>query len=203
MHIVDFIKTDSAELAEMVPWLATINSEAVVAKLVAKASEGFKLQNGSAIHETAVIEQGAIIKPPVYIGPRCFIASGAYLRGGVWLEQDVIIGPYCEIKSSYIFKYSKTAHLNFVGDSVVGIDVNIEAGAIIANYRNEREEKAIWFRYKGEIIKTGVDKSGAIIGDHTRIGANAVVAPGAALLSSSVVKRLELLDQANGAEVEQ
>jgi UDP-N-acetylglucosamine diphosphorylase / glucose-1-phosphate thymidylyltransferase / UDP-N-acetylgalactosamine diphosphorylase / glucosamine-1-phosphate N-acetyltransferase / galactosamine-1-phosphate N-acetyltransferase len=196
MIIIDFIKTDHAELGGRVPWEATAQSESIVAKLVANAGRGFTLKDGNAIHESAIIEQGAIIKSPAYIGPRCFIAAGAYLRGGVWLEQDVIIGPACEIKSSYIFRGSKTAHLSFVGDSVIGIDVNIEAGAMIANYRNERADKAIWFRYKNKIHKTGVYKFGAVVGDHTRIGANAVIAPGAALTPGTIVKRLQLLDQA-------
>lgn len=196
MIIADFIKTDYSDLGALVPWAATSDSESIVAKLVMSAGAGFIFKDGNAIHETATIELGAIIKSPTYIGPRCFIAAGAYLRGGVWLEQDVIIGPVCEIKSTYIFRNSKIAHLSFIGDSVIGIDVNIEAGAMIANYRNERLDKSIWFRHKNEIVKTGVDKFGAIVGDHTRIGANAVVAPGAVLTQGTVVKRLQLLDQA-------
>lgn len=36
---------------------------------------------------------------------------------------------------------SKLAHVNFVGGSILGADVNLEAGAIITNRRNELDEK--------------------------------------------------------------
>src|SRR5262249_52480085 len=103
-------------------------------------------------------------------------------------------GPYCEIKSSFIHGGSKAAHLNFVGDSVIGHDVNIEAGAILANYRNERPDKQIYVRIGQSIHATGVEKFGSILGDGTRVGANAVLAPGTVLGPNSIVKRLELID---------
>jgi UDP-N-acetylglucosamine diphosphorylase / glucose-1-phosphate thymidylyltransferase / UDP-N-acetylgalactosamine diphosphorylase / glucosamine-1-phosphate N-acetyltransferase / galactosamine-1-phosphate N-acetyltransferase len=43
------------------------------------------------------------------------------------------MGPGCELKSSFVFRGSKLAHFNFVGDSVIGSDVNLEAEAIVAN----------------------------------------------------------------------
>jgi acetyltransferase-like isoleucine patch superfamily enzyme len=56
----------------------------------------------------------------------------------------------------------------------------------------------ISFFHKGTRLETGVEKFGALVGDRTRIGANAVVAPGAILAPAMVVKRLSLIDQAVG-----
>ena len=42
--------------------------------------------------------------------------------------------------------------------------------------------------------RTGCDKFGALLGDHCRIGANAVLAPGAILAPASVVGRAQLFD---------
>jgi hypothetical protein len=42
---------------------------------------------------------------------------------------------------------------------------------------------------------TGVQKFGALIGDHGRLGANAVAAPGTLLPPATVVRRLQLIDQ--------
>ncbi len=89
-----------------------------------------------------------------------------------------------------MFSGSKLAHLNFVGDSIIGPGVNIEAGAIIANYRNELADKTIRIVYEGKIIDTGVTKFGSLIGDNSRIGANAVIAPGALITPGSMVGRL-------------
>lgn len=127
-------------------------------------------RNDAAIHRTAHIEDGAAIKGPALIGPGCFIASSALLRGGCWLERDCIIGPSCELKTSFVFAGGKLAHLNFVGDSVIGAGVNIEAGAMITNYRNESTDKRIRIRIGENVIETGVEKFGALVGDGAKIG---------------------------------
>jgi len=123
------------------------------------------------------------------------VASNAYLRGGVFLDDECIVGPGCELKSTFMFRGSKLAHLSFVGDSIIGSGVNIEAGAIVANYRNEMDDKRILILREGKIIDTGVEKFGALIGDDARIGANAVIAPGALIEPGFRLARLEKVDQ--------
>jgi UDP-N-acetylglucosamine diphosphorylase / glucose-1-phosphate thymidylyltransferase / UDP-N-acetylgalactosamine diphosphorylase / glucosamine-1-phosphate N-acetyltransferase / galactosamine-1-phosphate N-acetyltransferase len=196
MKISDFVENAPQQLAGLAPWTATQNAPEIIRSFFASAGSDFTIIDNIAIHKTSVIESGAIIKGSVFIGPGCLVAAGAYLRGGVWLQADDIVGPHCELKTTFMFGNSKTAHLNFVGDSILGQNVNVEAGAIIANYRNEKPEKAIWFQYRGKRIETGVEKFGAVIGDNVRIGANAVIAPGAAIEQSTIVRRLELIDQA-------
>ena len=128
-------------------------------------------------------------------GAGCFVASTAYLRGGVFLDRGVTIGPACEVKSTIVLDSSRLAHLCFVGDSVVGSDVNLEAGVVVANHVNERPDQKIAIHIGGESIPTGVLKFGALIGDHSRIGANAVLSPGTVLPPHTVVARLGLIDQ--------
>ncbi|MBL4601013.1 MAG: LpxA family transferase [Rhizobiaceae bacterium] len=144
---------------------------------------------------TAHVEAGAIIKGPAIMGPNCFVAATAYLRDGVYLAEDCIVGPSCELKTTIMFPRSKVAHLSFVGDSLIGAGVNIEAGAIIANYRNELENKRILIQADNHIIDTGTDKFGSLIGDDARIGANAVIAPGSLISAGQIVPRLGLIDQ--------
>lgn len=124
-----------------------------------------------------------------------FVAAGAYLRGGVYLGRQCIAGPSCELKSTFMLDGSKLAHFNFVGDSVIGERVNIEAGAIIANYRNELDGANIRIRHGDAVIETGVNKFGALVGDGCKIGANAVIAPGALLRPDTRIPRLGLVDQ--------
>ncbi len=154
------------------------------------------LKQGEAwIHPSARIESGVTLKGPMIIGPDCFIGAHAYLRGGVFLEEKVSIGPGCEIKSSILFTGTAAAHFNFVGDSVVGSNVNFEAGSITANHYNERENKRIFVTYGGIREDTGVTKFGALIGDGSSIGANAVLSPGTILAPGTIVGRLELVQQ--------
>jgi acetyltransferase-like isoleucine patch superfamily enzyme len=85
--------------------------------------------------------------------------------------------------------------LNFVGDSIIGSDVNLEAGAVVANHFNERPKQEIVLHVGGRSIRTGVVKFGALIGDHSRVGANAVLSPGTVLPPKAVVGRLTLVNQ--------
>jgi len=90
---------------------------------------------------------------------------------------------------------SALAHFNFVGDSLIGSYVNMEAGSIIANHYNERLDKTLYVMLNKKKTKIEVTKFGALVGDHSKIGANAVLSPGTILLPESVVKRLELVEQ--------
>jgi NDP-sugar pyrophosphorylase family protein len=181
------------------PWRITEGAEAAIAAAIPGLGSDYRITDNVAVHRTATVEAGAIVKGPAILGARCFVAASAYLRGGVFLDEDCIIGPGAELKTSFMFAGSKLAHFNFVGDSILGSGVNLEAGSIVANYRNELEDKAIRIRFEGGVIETGVRKFGALLGDGTRIGANAVIAPGAILAPGSRLARMALLDQHPGA----
>lgn len=177
------------------PWEITTKVQDIISQIITTLDPDFIIRDQIAIHKDSVVEQGVILKAPVIISKGCFIGAHAYLRGGVFLAENVSIGPGCEVKSSFIFSGSALAHFNFVGDSIIGSQVNMEAGAIIANHFNEREDKRIWAKINHEIIDTKVTKFGALIGDNSRIGANAVTTPGTILPPNSVVGRLELVNQ--------
>lgn len=177
------------------PWDVTGQAEMLVSRARRQLGKEYSMRGEFAVHQSATIETNAILKGPGIIGPQCFVASGAYLRGGTYLAENCTIGPNSELKSCFMFSGSKVAHLSFVGDSILGVGVNIEAGAIVANYRNELSDPTVRIAYKGGVIDTGVTKFGALIGDYTRIGANAVIAPGALLEPGSRVGRLQMIDQ--------
>ena len=182
--------------AGALPWTVTRQAEALVRAALTGLGADYRVSGEVAVHRSALVEAGAVLKGAVIIGPGCLVAAGAYLRGGCWLAEGCIVGPGAELKTSFLFAGSRLAHLNFVGDSILGAGVNVEAGAVIANHRNEHADKAIVIRLGDEVIETGVEKFGALVGDGVRIGANAVVAPGALLAPGVTVGRLELVDQA-------
>ena len=181
------------------PWRVVQRAEALVSAAFEGLTSDYRILDGIATHRSAIAEPGAVVKGRAIIGPGCLVAATAYLRGGVFMDEDCIVGPGAELKSTFMFKGSKLAHFNFVGDSILGAAVNLEAGSIIANYRNEREDRAIRFAVGGKVIETGVEKFGALLGDGTRLGANAVIAPGAVLPKDSRVGRMTLVDQYPGA----
>lgn len=192
----DYIsESNSHYLKDISPWEITNNAVGVIESLLNDLTDDFVIKDGIAIHRSATVEVGAILKPPVIIHSNCFIGSHAYLRSGVLLMSGVTIGPSVEIKSSIIFQNSSAAHFNFVGDSIIGENVNIEAGAIIANYHNDREDKTISVRIGDQLAPIPVKKFGALIGDGARIGANAVTNPGTIIKRKEVVGRLVHVNQ--------
>jgi UDP-N-acetylglucosamine diphosphorylase / glucose-1-phosphate thymidylyltransferase / UDP-N-acetylgalactosamine diphosphorylase / glucosamine-1-phosphate N-acetyltransferase / galactosamine-1-phosphate N-acetyltransferase len=197
IRIADYVASDFICGLELPPWDACSRAATIVEARFADLSASYKfIDERIAVHVTAVIEQGAILKAPCIVGEDCFVASYAYIRDGVWLDSRVAVGPSAEIKSSFICDGSRIAHLNFVGNSIIGRNVNIEAGAILANFRNERDGGEVICFDGQKSIRTGQDKFGALVGDGCRIGANAVLAPGTILARGTVVERLSLVDQA-------
>lgn len=184
-----------AHLVNQPPWLITQNLSSVLYELISALDSSFSVQEGIAIHASARVESGAVLKPPLILAANCFIGAHSYLRGGVFVADSVTIGPGCEIKSSVIATSTTIAHFNFIGDSLIGSHVNIEAGAVIANHHNDREDKRIIIYYEGQKIDTGAEKFGALVGDQSKIGANAVLSPGTVLQPGSIVPRLALIDQ--------
>ncbi|BBK37945.1 hypothetical protein STAQ_30230 [Allostella sp. ATCC 35155] len=194
-HIAEFELSPFLPQIDDPPWNLTLALPDLLERLLPGLTPGFSVRDGVAIHRDAIIEAGAVVKGPAIICGGCFVAAGAYLRGGVFLDDGCTIGPGCEVKSSILFAATRLAHLNFVGDSILGSDVNCEAGAVIANFRNERGDRRIRIRHGDTVIDTGTERFGALVGDGARIGANAVIAPGAILAPGTVVGRLALVDQ--------
>jgi bifunctional N-acetylglucosamine-1-phosphate-uridyltransferase/glucosamine-1-phosphate-acetyltransferase GlmU-like protein len=177
------------------PWELTQNIDRIIFDRISLLDGDFIVNNGIAIHKTAVIEANVTLKSPMIIGKSCFIGANSYLRNGVFLIDNVRIGTGCEIKTSIICSGSAIAHFNFIGDSIIGCRVNFEAGSITANHYNEREDKTITVVHNSQKINTHATKFGSLVGDDSKIGANAVLSPGTLLLPKSIVKRLELIDQ--------
>lgn len=198
MNINDFIARFNAIFAELnnhTAWNITNNLANIVHQYIQQLGSDYTINDGIAIHNTATIEQNVVLKPPIIISEGCYIGANAYLRGPILLDKNVKIGAGCEIKQSIIFSETAIAHFNYVGNSIIGSNVNFEAGSVAANHFNERKNKKISVLYNGNVIQTNVEKFGSLVGDDSKIGANAVLSPGTVLSKNSIVRRLELVEQ--------
>jgi UDP-N-acetylglucosamine diphosphorylase / glucose-1-phosphate thymidylyltransferase / UDP-N-acetylgalactosamine diphosphorylase / glucosamine-1-phosphate N-acetyltransferase / galactosamine-1-phosphate N-acetyltransferase len=182
-------------LAGKAPWDIVSAIDGIIKKHIESLGDDYTISNGIAIHKTAVVEAHAVMKPPLIISEKCFVAAHAYMRGGVFIGPRSVIGPGCELKSCIILNDSAMAHFNFAGDSIVGSHVNMEAGSLIANHYNEREDKTIHVLIQGQRRIIPSVKFGALVGDRARMGANSVLSPGTMLEKGAVVKRLQLIEQ--------
>ena len=126
--------------------------------------------------EGTIVEPGVYIRGPAWIGKNCEIRHGAYIRENVIAGDGCVLGNSCEFKNCVLLSGAHVSHFSYVGDSVVGRDVNLGAGVILSNYRLDGQ--TIRVRVSGQLVETGLRKFGAMVGDRASIGCNAVVNPG-------------------------
>ncbi|MEO7560027.1 MAG: bifunctional UDP-N-acetylglucosamine diphosphorylase/glucosamine-1-phosphate N-acetyltransferase GlmU [Nitrosospira sp.] len=95
-----------------------------------------KVAAGAAIAPFSFIESAEI-------GKNCRIGPYARIRPGTRLASEVHIGNFVEVKNSTIAAGSKANHLSYIGDAVVGKNVNIGAGTITCNYDGANKYQTI------------------------------------------------------------
>jgi len=93
------------------------------------------------IGRDTVIEPFTYIHGEVRIGRNCRIGPFAYLRNGTVLENGVVLGVYTEVKNSTLAEGVRARHHSYIGDAVVGRNVNVGAGSITANFDGEKVNK--------------------------------------------------------------
>jgi NDP-sugar pyrophosphorylase family protein len=164
------------------PWEALSNISDYLASITGNVKEsqypGVYFVNPESIYidEECVIEAGAFIQGPCFIGRGTAVRHGAYIRGNVVTGEYCVIGHTTEVKGSILLDKAHAAHFNYVGDSILGNNTNLGAGAKIANLRLDGKE--IYIQVEDERVGTGMRKLGVILGDGSQIGCNAVTNPG-------------------------
>ncbi len=133
----------------------------------------------------SVVEPGALIKGPAVFGRDCEIRQGAYVRGTCWVGDGCVVGHTTEIKGSIFLHGAKAGHFAYVGDSILGRDVNLGAGTKLANLK--MIPGTITISDGRDRHDTGRRKIGAILGDRTETGCNAVTSPGTLMGPRSIV----------------
>ncbi len=123
-----------------------------------------------------LIEPGAMIKAPAIIGDYSEIRQGAYLRGHCLVGERCVVGHTTEMKHSILLNDAKAGHFAYLGDTILGNNVNLGAGTKCANLRFFSGNVQICA--EGETVDTGLRKFGAILGDQVQTGCNAVISPG-------------------------
>src|SRR6059058_956013 len=168
-------------LKQIVSYLQFRLKPAVLGDLMGKPF----ISNRVFIGRGTVVEQGAVLKGPAWIGENCKIRSGCYVRENVIVGNGVVMGNSCEFKNCILFNGAQVPHFNYVGDSILGHRAHLGAGVKISNVKLMPENVTV--EKDGVPFDTGLRKFGALLGDHTDIGCNAVLNPGTIVGRGSII----------------
>jgi NDP-sugar pyrophosphorylase family protein len=102
-----------------------------------------------------------------------------------------VVGHATELKNAVFLPGAQAGHFAYVGDSILGNNVNLGAGTKLANVKLQRSN--VMVKVAGETYDTGLRKLGAIFGDHVQTGCNAVSNPGTLLGPGCMAYALSLL----------
>lgn len=130
-----------------------------------------RIGQGSHIHPHVTIDG------PVIIGDNVSVRPGAQIRNHAYIGSNCVIGHGADIKRSICLNGAKMQDGTFVGDSVLGVGARVGSGSILAN-RKFNQANIKYATTAGEVLDSGLDFFGAILGRYVRLGANSVLSPG-------------------------
>ncbi len=132
---------------------------------------------------TTTIDALAIVRGCVWIGEGCFIGR-ALVRDSI-IEAGAVIGNGCEVARSILLKGAKVFHNSVVLDSVLGTDVQVGGGTLLAN--SNLNDSSVHVAWDEQRVDTGLMKLGPMIGDGCKLGMGCLIYPGALLGKQSIV----------------
>ena len=95
-----------------------------------------KILNGAEIYSFSHLED-------CKLGKSTSIGPYARIRPGTQINDQTKVGNFVEVKNSIIDTNSKINHLSYVGDSIIGKNVNVGAGTITCNYDGRAKYKTV------------------------------------------------------------
>lgn len=144
-----------------------------------------EIEGNVRIGANARISSGVVLKGPIAIGAGSFIGHSCLIRPYTAIGENVVIGQGAELKNSVIFDNSEIGRLSFIGDSVIGSDVEIGAGCMTINNRIGRG--ALTARIGKREIDSGLKKLGAFIQAGATIGASNIFAAGSVIQAGASI----------------
>src|SRR3989304_1664172 len=136
--------------------------------------EGCKIINSS-VGDGSVIKSHSVIESS-QVGQNVSIGPFARLRPESVIEDTAKVGNFVEIKKSRLGRGTKANHLSYIGDAIIGKDVNIGAGTITCNYDGIKKHQTII-------------EDGAFIGSDTQLVAPVKVGKNAYIGSGSTITK--------------
>ncbi|MAG15470.1 glucose-1-phosphate thymidylyltransferase [Candidatus Woesearchaeota archaeon] len=162
------------------PWSLLYANERLLDEIsgdvYATVEKGVTIKGKVVVGRNTLLRAGTYIEGPVVIGEHCDIGPNCYIRPFTSIGNNCRVGNSVEVKNSIVMDNTQIGHLSYLGDSVIGENVNLAAGFIVANLRHD--EKKIDSIVKGKLISSGRRKFGTVIADNVKTGIRTSIYPG-------------------------
>lgn len=158
------------------PWEILPDIKKYIKELVKNGIEGYEeIRDGVLVGKDVKIYPNTVIEGCAIIGDGSVIRTGAFLRGNVIIGRGCVVGNSTELKNCILMDDVEVAHYNYIGDSILGNEAHLGAGAICSNLK--ADGKNIIIRAEKD-YETHLRKVGAFLADGTDIGCSCVLNPG-------------------------
>ncbi|ADO47272.1 putative transferase [[Enterobacter] lignolyticus SCF1] len=119
---------------------------------------------------------GVVLEGPVVIGSNCLIGNYTFIRAGTFLGNDVRTGFAAEIKGSVIEDGVRIGPQCFIADSV--LEPRVYLGAQVRTSNHRLDGRTISVHVGNQIIDSGREKLGCLIGADSALGVQVIILPG-------------------------
>jgi len=128
------------------------------------------------IGKEAEIMEGCMVRGPFAMLEHSVLKMGCKIYGATTIGQHSKVGG--ELNNVVIQGYSNKAHDGFLGNSVVGEWCNLGADTNNSNLKNNYGDVKVWSYAEEEMIDSGRQFCGLIMGDHSKCGINTMLNTG-------------------------
>lgn len=121
------------------------------------------------IGEDVEIQELAVVKGPAHVGSKSVIMTGADIHTcsfGFWSK----VGG--QVEDSIIHSLTNKAHSGYLGNAYIGRWCNLGADTNVSNLKNDYGEVKMFDAVAGDLVATGQQFLGLVMGDHSKSGIN-------------------------------
>lgn len=156
----------------------------------AEVSDDATIKGPVFIADGVIIKSGAVVYGPAYIGKDAYVGTNVLIRSNSSIGENVTIGFGVEVRNSIIFSGTDIGRLSFIGDSIIGQNVEFRASIQTSNLpipTKLGEKLKIHLKVGDEFLPVPTEKFGTLVGDNCLLCNNVSVLAGKTIGNNSVV----------------
>lgn len=138
-----------------------------------------ELRGAVVVEAGATVDAGTVIEGPALVRSGATVGPNAFVRGSTLLDSNVSVGHAVEVENSVCMRRVTTGPLSYVGNSILAQGATLGAGTTVATVRHDGEP--VRLPVKGELVSTGRQNFGVVLGSEVKTGVNTSLDAGVSL----------------------